>query len=164
MSAIAIERIYAITDDVRSLIYELDRELAVAYPPEQLHGLTLQSLFEPHVQFFIARVDNVAVGCGGLAFFDEFAEVKRMFVRSASRGMGIAQVVLDHIESVAREAGTRVLRLETGVRQPAAIRLYESSGFNSCGAFEPYISMPPAATKNSLFFEKILKSDTGSPP
>lgn len=153
---VEIEHVHEITDDVRALIYELDRELAVAYPPEQLHGLTLRSLFEPHVQFFVARADGAAVGCGGIAFFDDFAEVKRMFVRSASRGLGVAQALLDHIESVARDAGTRVLRLETGVRQPAAIRLYESSGFNSCNAFEPYTSMSPAAIKNSLFFEKHL--------
>lgn len=151
-----IQRVHEITDDVRALIYELDNELAVAYPPEQLRGLTLRSLFEPNVQFFIARVDGVPVGCGGIAFFADFAEVKRMFVRSSSRGMGVAQALLDHIQSVGHAAGARVLRLETGVRQPAAIRLYESSGFSSCDAFEPYTSMPPVATKNSLFFEKFL--------
>jgi putative acetyltransferase len=154
--AILIERVDAITDDVRALIFELDNELAVAYPPEQLHGLTLRSLFESHVQFFIARMDDVPVGCGGIAFFDEFAEVKRMFVRKASRGEGVAQALLAHIESVAQLSGIRVLRLETGVRQPAAIRLYESFGFRSCAAFAPYTAMAPSAIKNSMFFEKVL--------
>jgi putative acetyltransferase len=156
MPAIAIERVHAITDDVRALIFELDSELAVAYPPEQMHGLTLNSLFESHVQFFIARIDDVAVGCGGVAFFDDFAEVKRMYVRKATRGEGIAQALLAHIESVTRAAGTTLLRLETGVRQPAAIRLYESFGFRSCAAFAPYTTMPPAWTKNSMYFEKQL--------
>ena len=156
MSPVIIERVSAITDDVRALIYELDRGLAVAYPPEQLHGLTLNSLFEPHVQFFIARLDDAAVGCGGIAFFDGFAEVKRMFVREASRGNGVAQVLLSHIEDVARDAGVMLLRLETGVRQPAAIRLYESCGFRSCASFPPYTTMSQAAIKNSLFFEKQL--------
>jgi len=123
---VLIERQDSITDDVRALIFELDGELAVAYPPEQLHGLTLRSLFEPHVRFFIARLDGAAVGCGAIAFFDGFAEVKRMYVRKSARGAGVAQALLDHIEAVAREAGVELLRLETGVRQPAAIRLYES--------------------------------------
>ncbi len=43
------------------------------------------------MQFFIARIDDVAVGCGGVAFFDGFAEVKRMFVREASRGDDVAK-------------------------------------------------------------------------
>ena len=153
---VLIEPQDSITDDVRALIFELDGELAVAYPPEQLHGLTLRSLFEPHVWFFIARLDGAAVGCGAIAFFDGFAEVKRMYVRKSARGAGVAQVLLEHIEAVAREAGVGVLRLETGVRQPAAIRLYESCGFNPCAAFPPYTSMAPAAVKHSMFYEKRL--------
>ena len=156
MPEIQIERVESINGDVRALIYELDSELAVAYPPEQMHGLTLNSLFEAHVQFFIARMDGVAVGCGGIAFFDGFAEVKRMFVRKASRGDGVAQVLLSHIESVARDAGVPLLRLETGVRQPAAIRLYERFGFRPCAAFSPYTEMTKSAIKNSLFYEKRL--------
>jgi putative acetyltransferase len=132
--------------------------LAVAYPPEQLHGLTLNSLFEPHVQFFIARQEGAAVGCGGVAFFDGFAEVKRMYVREAARGDGVAQALLAHIEDVTRDAGVLLLRLETGVRQPAAIRLYERFGFQSCAAFPPYTTMAPSAIKNSLFYEKNLGS------
>jgi len=156
MPPILIERVYAITDDVRALIYELDAGLAVAYPPEQLHGLTLNSLFEPHVQFFIARVGDAAVGCGGVAFFDGFAEVKRMYVREAVRGEGVAQALLAHLERVTIDAGVKLLRLETGVRQPAAIRLYERVGFRPCAAFAPYTSMAPSAIKNSLFYEKHL--------
>lgn len=157
MFPVVIERVYAVSDDVRALIYELDRGLAVAYPPEQLHGLTLSSLFEPHVQFFIARIDDAAVGCAGIAFFDGFAEVKRMFVREASRGSGVAQRLLSHIESVAADADIGTLRLETGVRQPAALRLYESFGFRPCAAFPPYTTMSPSAVKNSLFYEKVLR-------
>jgi putative acetyltransferase len=156
MSPILIERVDSITDDVRAMILELDTELAVAYPPEQMHGLTLRSLFEPHVQFFIARREGAAVGCGGVAFFDGFAEVKRMFVRKTERGEGVAQALLAHLESVTRNAGVSLLRLETGVRQPAALRLYERAGFKPRGAFAPYTTMAPSAIKNSLFYEKHL--------
>jgi putative acetyltransferase len=158
MSPILIERVDAISDDVRALIFELDSELAVAYPPEQLHGLTLRSLFEPHVRFFIARRDGAALGCGGVAFFDGFAEVKRMFVREGVRGEGVAQALLAHIEDAARAAGVDVLRLETGVRQPAAIRLYERFNFRPCAAFAPYTTMAPPAIKLSLFYEKKLSA------
>jgi putative acetyltransferase len=64
--------------------------------------------------------------------------------------------LLAHLEAVARDAGIPILRLETGVRQPAAMRLYESAGFHSCGAFPPYTTMPKIAIKNSMFYEKEL--------
>jgi putative acetyltransferase len=156
VSEILIERVESVTDDVRAVIHELDTELAVAYPPEQMHGLTLRSLFEPHVQFFIASVEDAAVGCGGVAFFEGFAEVKRMYVRKGARGDGAAQALLAHIEDVTRNAGVTLLRLETGVRQPAAIRLYERVGFRPCAAFGQYTSMAKSAVKNSLFYEKHL--------
>jgi putative acetyltransferase len=79
-----------------------------------------------------------------------------MYVREAARGEGIAQHLLAHIEAVTRDAGISILRLETGVRQPAAIRLYERAGFRGCPAFGPYLSMSPSAVKNSLFYEKQL--------
>ena len=156
MPEIVIEKVDSVTNDVRALIFELDSMLAVAYPPEQMHGLTLNSLFQPHVRFFVARVEGAAVGCGGVAFFDDFAEVKRMYVREAIRGEGVAQALLTHIEDATAAAGFSILRLETGVRQPAAIRLYERFGFRPCAAFEPYTTMAPSAIKNSLFYEKTL--------
>jgi putative acetyltransferase len=156
MTPIRIEQVHSANDEVRALIFELDSELAVAYPPEQMHGLTLRSLFEPHVQFFVARIGEAAVGCGGIAFFDGFAEVKRMYVRPATRGDGAAQALLAHIEGVARAAAVPLLRLETGVRQPAALRLYERAGFRPCAAFGLYLTMAPPAVKKSLFYEKSL--------
>jgi putative acetyltransferase len=156
MPSVTIEQVYSKTDEVRALIFELDSGLAVAYPPEQMHGLTLNSLFEPHVKFFVARLEDTPVGCGGVAFFDGYAEVKRMYVREAARGSGVAQALLAHLEDVTRSAGVSVLRLETGIRQPAAIRLYERVGFRSCAAFPPYTTMAPSAIKNSLFYEKQL--------
>lgn len=156
MPTISVERELALTSDVRSLIYELDSELAVAYPPEQMHGLSLKTLFESHVQFFLARMDDAPVGCCGVAFFDGFAEVTRMFVRKSARGTGVAQQLLARVEDATREAGLPLLRLEAGVRQPAALRLYESVGFRPRTIFGRYADLQPAAIKNSLFYEKAV--------
>jgi putative acetyltransferase len=157
VTTVIIEPVPVPTDELRALIFELDSELAVAYTPEQMHGLTLNSLFAAHIQMFIARIDGAASACGGLALFDDYGEVKRMYVRPAGRGSGVAQALLGHIESVARAAGVAWLRLETGIRQPAAIRLYETAGFHSCPAFGAYTTMAPGAIKLSLFYEKSLR-------
>jgi putative acetyltransferase len=144
------------TAEVRALVGELDRELASEYSAEQRHGLTLDAIFQPHIAFFIARLDGVAVGCGGVAFFDTFGEVKRMYVREHARGGGIAQAILLKIETATRERGLDVLCLETGVRQTAAIRLYERAGFHECAAFGEYAKMTPEAIEVSRFYEKRL--------
>jgi putative acetyltransferase len=151
-----IERVHAPSDDVRGLIDELDAELAGTYLPEQRHGLTLDAIFKPPVRFFVALLDGKAVGCGGVACFDEFAEIKRMYVRASARGDGVADVIIERLEDEARTAGLRVVRLETGVHQPAAIGFYRRHGFMPCRAFEPYASLPATAIKTSYFMEKQL--------
>ncbi len=144
------------TDELRALIAELDGTLSAEYPPEQRHGLALDAIFQPHVRFFLARMDGGAVGCGGVALFDDFAEVKRMYVRDTSRGRGVAQALLARIETETRAAGLTVLRLETGNRQQAAIRLYERAGFRRCPAFGSYAAMAPTAIATSVFFDSLL--------
>src|SRR4051812_39578318 len=144
------------TDDVRLLIGELETVLAAAYPPEQRHGLSLDAIFQPHVRFFVARRRGAAVGCGGVALFPEYAEVKRMYVRDSARGQGVADAVLARLEAETRDAGLSVLRLETGDRQSAAMRLYARAGFQKCPAFGAYASMAPQSIATSVFFEKRI--------
>jgi len=154
---IAIELVSAATDDVRALIGELDRILAAEYTPEQRHGLSLDAIFQPGVRFFLARSNGAAVGCGGVALFADFAEVKRMYVREAARGRGVAEALLARIEREAREAGLFWLRLETGTRQTAALTFYRRAGFQPCAAFGAYATMAAPAIATSVFLEKPLR-------
>jgi putative acetyltransferase len=153
---LAIERVSEPTPEVRDLIGELDGVLNAAYEPHQRHGLSIAQLFEPHVRFFVARLDGVAVACGGVALFDDYAEVKRMYTLPAARGRGLAKAVLRRLEEEARAAGKTMLRLETGHFQPEAVGLYRRAGFNSCGPFGHYARMPAGDIELSLFFEKLL--------
>jgi putative acetyltransferase len=155
MADISIEPAPRATGEIRDLVDELDRALSAEYRPEQRHGLKLDAIFQPHIRFFMARLDGAAVGCGGVALFDGFAEVKRMYVRTGARGLGVAQAILTRLEAEARDAGIAVLRLETGDRQAAAIRLYERTGYRRCPAFGDYAAMAPEAVATSVFFEKI---------
>ena len=156
---ISMELALAPTDEVRALVSELEAILAAEYPPEQRHGLALEAIFQPHIRFFVARLEGDAVGCGGVALFDGFAELKRMYVREAVRGRGLAPALLARLEAAAREAGLPVLRLETGTNQLAALRFYEREGFRRCAAFGDYTAMPPQAIATSIFMEKPLGAD-----
>lgn len=92
------------------------------------------------------------VGCGAIKKFDnETLEVKRMYVIPKFRGRGIAGKILKSLEQWALEIGYRKLILETGLKQPEAIALYEKSGFSSIENYGPYVGIA-----NSRCFEKQL--------
>ena len=116
--SITVERAVEATHEVRDLIEELNEVLGAAYEAHQRHGLSIEQLFEPHVRFFIARLDGLAVGCGGVAVFDDYAEVKRMYTRPMARGRGVAKALLRRIEDEARGAG--ICGLAPGNGNPAA--------------------------------------------
>jgi putative acetyltransferase len=153
-SILSIEPVSTPTPEVRALVGELEQVLSAEYPPEQRHGLKLDAIFQPNIRFFLARLGDTAVGCGGVALFSDFAEVKRMYVRPTARGQGAAQALLARMEDEAKRAALSVLRLETGDRQLAAIRVYERAGFRRCDAFGDYATKPPEAIATSVFFEK----------
>jgi putative acetyltransferase len=155
-AGIAIERIAAPTPEAAALIAELDAVLGAVYAPEQRHGLSLTQVFEPQVRFFIVRVSDKAVGCGAVALFADYAEVKRMYTREAARGRGVAKALLARLADEARAAGKAKLRLETGTEQEAAIGLYEGFGFRRCAAFGHYAALPSRRISASLFYEKLL--------
>ncbi|WAX79582.1 GNAT family N-acetyltransferase [Streptomyces sp. KMM 9044] len=80
------------------------------------------------------RVQN-ANGEGNL---DGDAELKRMYVIEQMRGRGLARRVLAALEEDARTAGRLRMVLETGTKQPEAIALYTSSGYEPCEKFGHY--------------------------
>jgi len=143
-------------DAVRLLIGELDAELGALYRPEQRHGLALDAIFQPHIRFFVASRDGEPLGCGGVALFTGFAEVKRMYVRAAARGTGVADAVMARLVEQARQAGHTVLRLEAGTQSPAAIAFYRRSGFRECPVFGDYATLPPREISASYFMERAV--------
>jgi putative acetyltransferase len=137
--------------DVEALLLEARALMAELYPPESRHGLDLGAYARPEVTLLVARADGVAVGCGAWQLHDDgSAEVKSMFVAPAARGRGIGRAILDAIEAAVAGHIT-TLRLETGVEQLAAIRLYEAAGFARRGPFGSYLDDPL-----SVFMEKSL--------
>ncbi len=102
--------------------------------------------------FVLARLQETVVGCGALRPIDaDTAEIKRMFVRRSARRQGVARAIVAQLLDHARDFGYRTVRLETGNRQPEAIALYASCGFQRIAPFGPYVDDP-----TSVCFEHVL--------
>jgi putative acetyltransferase len=151
VSELTIEVERAERDDVRVLLEVVSSWSAELYPPESRHGLDLTAYTRPDVTLFVAREDGVALGCGAYQLQgDGSAELKSMFVVPEARGRGVGRAILATIEE-ALSGRVTTLRLETGVKQPEAIRLYENAGFRRRGPFGSYRDDPL-----SIFMEKPL--------
>src|SRR5262245_12010900 len=86
----------------------------------------------PDGGFFVAYVEGEPAGCGAWrshAETAEIAEVKRVYVTEKARGLGVARQIMTTLEDDARAHGRTRMILETGIRQPEAIALYESLGY-----------------------------------
>jgi putative acetyltransferase len=142
-TVIALER--ADSPDARALIAELESELDPLYPEQSRHGYSVDKLLREAVAFFVTRHGGAAAGCGGVQLYDEYGEIKRMYVRPGFRGLGLGRLMLDHLANHARLHGLTLLRLETGIYQDAAIGLYEAFGFTRIPPFGAYRVDPVSA-------------------
>jgi GNAT superfamily N-acetyltransferase len=131
------------TEEAKALVLELESHLSELYPAASRHGYSVEKLIAEAVAFFLLREDGSPAGCGGVQIFGtEYGELKRMYIRSASRGRGYGRLMLDHLANFARSRGVGVLRLETGIHQAAAIALYEHAGFRRIPPFSGYTDDP----------------------
>jgi len=138
-------------EDIRPLLESLDTYLAGLYPPASNHGLTIEAMQAPNIHFVVAERHGKPVGCGALRLDESYAEIKRMYVLPEARGEGIGRRLLAHLEALAASSGRQLVRLETGVRQPEALALYDEAGFSRIEPFPPY-----AADPWSIFMEKTV--------
>jgi putative acetyltransferase len=139
--------------EVHALLRQSDAYHAALYPAESNHLIDVATLTAANVRFLVARRGGIAIGCGALVLgTDGAAELKRMFVVPEARGRKLGSRILDALEAAAEAEGVRVLRLETGVRQPEALALYRRHGYTERGPFGTYQPDPL-----STFFEKRMR-------
>ncbi len=115
------------------LISALSAELARRYDymEDGSGGFKPEDALGPNGTFVIGRIGGNPVACGAIRRLEEdVAELKRVFVKVDFRGRGYSKAIVNELERQARTRGYRVVRLETGVRQPEAISLYESLGYH----------------------------------
>jgi GNAT superfamily N-acetyltransferase len=138
-------------EDFVRLVSLLDADLAIRDGDD--HPFYAQYNKLDSIKYVVVAYKNgKAAGCGAFKeFAPGIAEVKRMFTVPDFRSQGIASLVLSELEKWARELGYVKCILETGIKQPEAIALYNRSGYSLMDNFGQYTGVA-----NSLCFEKIL--------
>ena len=134
------------------LLRQSDAFAVALYPPEHRYMIDMPGLLAGNVRFFVARRGGTALGCMALVRSGpDRGELKRCFVTDAARGQGVGFALLRAAEAAAREQGMRLIQLETGNLNQAALRLYRGNGFHERGPFGAY---PDNGV--SVFMEKTL--------
>jgi GNAT superfamily N-acetyltransferase len=130
----------------QALIAALNHELSGRYPEEGEEHFRLDpDEVGPGRGAFLLALDRdgTPLGCGAIRRVDETrAEVKRMYTVPAARGRGVGALIIGGLEAAARRLGVSELVLETGIRQPEAIRLYEKVGFVRTPPYGPFVGNP----------------------
>jgi DNA-binding MarR family transcriptional regulator/GNAT superfamily N-acetyltransferase len=120
---------------------ELNQRFDAGFDPARSLSADAHELAAPAGALIVARLHGRPVGCVALKYHrDAPAELKRMWVSHASRGLGIGRRLLDLAELRAIESGARVIRLETNRVLTEAIALYRRCGYAEVAPFsdEPY--------------------------
>ena len=138
---LTIQRTNSSDPDFISLVKQLDEDLLRRDGKDHAFFRQFNKIDNLN-QVVVAHYENTAVGCGSIKPFNEdTAEVKRMFVLPNMRGRGIAAEILKELERWAKETGYAHTILETGIRQPEAIRLYQKSNYSIIPNYGQYIGV-----------------------
>ncbi len=137
---ITIDEVAADDTDLAVLRRALSDDMAARYPEQAPDG---DDHLAADIRFLLSRRDGVALGCcaiqtnagSGL----DGMELKRLYVVPEARGTGAAQSLLETAEALAARLGAVQIYLETGIRQPEAIRFYERNGYSEIALYPPYV-------------------------
>jgi GNAT superfamily N-acetyltransferase len=129
--------------DAHELIAAVQQEYVARYGGPDDSPVDPGEFAPPYGCFVVAYDGAESVATGGLRKSDDGAmEIKRMYVKPQWRGRGLSRVVLADLEQRARDLGATRIVLETGEKQPEAIRLYETSGYERIDGFGHYACSP----------------------
>ncbi len=137
--------------DFRELVALLDKDLQIRDGDE--HSFYAQfNKVDKIRHVVVAYAGGEAVGCGAVKEYSEgVTEIKRMFVRAEWRGRGIAKSILSELEAWASELNYSECILETGLKQPEAVALYQKSGYETIPNYGQY-----SGVENSVCMRKLI--------
>jgi DNA-binding MarR family transcriptional regulator/GNAT superfamily N-acetyltransferase len=128
---------------------ELSRRFKGGYEVALSRDPDAVDMIAPRGAFLVAMSDGMPLGCVGLKGGGDYAEIKRLWVSPAARGLGIGRRLMTEAEDAARGLSIKLLRLDSNSALPEAAQLYRKTGWTEIPRFndDPY---------PDLFFEKKI--------
>lgn len=121
---------------LREYFAELHRRFDAGFDPARSRLADPTEMRPPAGVFCVATLRGEPVGCGGLRFHGEApTELKRMWVDTAARGLGVGRRLLAELESRAAANGSRTVRLDTNGSLTEALAMYRSAGYREVEPF-----------------------------
>jgi ribosomal protein S18 acetylase RimI-like enzyme len=98
---------------------------------------TLHKVYNPPQGCIIlAKEDEEVLGCIALKPIGEgVCEMKRLYVKPQTRGMGLGRKLVTELIRFAKESGYKTMKLDTLTTLESAIKLYQSMGFVKTNAY-----------------------------
>ena len=137
---------------LREYYSELGRRFKQGFDVSLSRDPDAADMRRPRGSFIVAMSDTLPIGCVGLKGGNHgYAEIKRLWVAPAARGLGLGRRLMDAAEDAARSLDIALLRLDTNSALAEAGQLYRSTGWREIPRFndDPY---------PDLFFEKRVRS------
>jgi GNAT superfamily N-acetyltransferase len=117
----------------------------------------LDGILPPSGLTLLGYAGSEVVGCIAFRHLEpDICEVKRFYVRPNFRQAGFGGALISALIGEARQAGYKVMRLETVTFMSGAIRLYETTGFRHC---PPYYDIPDIFHPITIFMDMDLRSE-----
>jgi putative acetyltransferase len=137
--------------DFKALVALLDQDLKTRDGDEHVFYAQFNKV-DTIRNVIVCYVDEKPIGCGAFKEYDAGkAEIKRMFVLPEYRGQGIGLSILKELELWAAALNYNACILETGKKQPEAIRLYQKAGYSIIKNFGQYENV-----ENSVCMTKTI--------
>jgi GNAT superfamily N-acetyltransferase len=145
VTSLRIQRLPITHPDSQLLVEAVQEEYVARYGGRDESPVDPADFEDPLGQFFVGYLDGIPVATGAwrrsavrALGAEATAEIKRMYVVPAAQRRGLARLMLAHLEATAAAEGIEALVLETGMKQPEAIALYESAGYEPIPGFGHY--------------------------
>jgi putative acetyltransferase len=138
--------------DFKKLTALFDEYLVIIDGDDKDFYAQYNQIYLDHV--IVCYENDIAVGCGAFKeYAPEVVEIKRMFTHPGHRQKGIANTILNSLESWAKELEYKKSILETSYKLKNAISIYKKSGYNIIDNYGQYIGV-----SDSVCMEKIFNS------
>lgn len=110
--------------------------------------------------FFVAEQGETVLGCAGMHCICGECYIDRVFCAPEARRQGVAQSLMEQLDTWARAHGASFITLEVRQSNTPAVALYRKFGFDPVGTRKNFYTLPQ---EDALLMTKFYTETQGAP-